>query len=442
MIPNSILARKDFSDYEFVAQEVERLLKLEPRELLTYFAEHPEDGLCALPRPGGGDLPFTLEGERRFHQIALRGLHAMGTAAQRHYLPEVVRALKFEFVSRQSRSASITDENAHDLFEASVSGLTAAYTPLVHFIPCCIVVHTQPPRFKIGPVNFVLRDIFFKENNSALLESQGSAGGSQGSYDEVQRFFSRFRWVATVPMGACDPTVSKDGARKFVQLALDVFKLFIGSARAAGVRQGHDHTAPVETANLVSHPERFSFSWGRKMYDAVVVDDWYDIMSKWEAWTLAELAIEEYFQAWGDVAEPYQRFLDALTWHGEAVSDPEPQSRLVKFWIAIERTVSLRSNDDVTLKAALLSSKHGMDFQNQFKKCQRLCGKRSSIIHGSALRESDQFIPDALAVEALSRTVISSYLFLLDNMRRKGEVSVEGLKAEFNQLRTQFGSPR
>lgn len=438
-MPRVNRARKDFKDFKFIGQELGRLLDMQPSELRKHLVEHPEDFFATLSGPDGDALFFTAEGERRFRQIAVRGLDAIGAARRKHFLPEIVEKLKAEFIGRKVAKFIISEENAHDLFDASLAAATAEHVPLVHFIPCSVVAGDRPPRFDIGPVSFVLSKTFLEENDLALRKCLDMTQGPQWAYEGIHRFFAGFHWVARVSVDACEPTVSQRRARKIAQFALDLFKLIVGSGRASNVRQGYDLGMPISTATLISpEPDRFSFSLHREAHDVALADSWHSVLLSSRGWKIAESVVETYSKTWDDLPEPLQRFLDGLTWHGEAVSDLEPQSRLVKFWIAIERVVCLQRSDNITRRAAVLTSKDRSDFENRFKVCQSLYGKRSSVIHGSAARGSEDFLALALSTENLSRAVLSSYLFIVENLRRHNQLTNSALKLAFGRLQSQF----
>jgi hypothetical protein len=238
-----------------------------------------------------------------------------------------------------------------------------------------------------------------------------------------------------VTIEAADGEVSTDRARKVIQMSLDLLKLIVGKERGAGIRQAYDHALPTQTASLVSAEGKgFAPSWGSRSHDAILNEDWYEMISKSNAWRIGESVLQSYSNAWEEPREPYQRFLDALRWHGEGISDPEPHSRLVKYWTAIERMVSLRSNDNVTRKAALLSCRDAQDFPDQFQKCQRLHGKRSAVVHGSASRGVEESEAIASEVENLSKGIICSFLSLLRNLEATGQCDRKALEAEFQLL--------
>jgi len=82
------LSRKGFADYQFILEELARMVKMNASELMNHYRHHREDALFMLRRPEGRDVPFSRAGEARFWQIATRGLHAMGPAGRKeHFWP-------------------------------------------------------------------------------------------------------------------------------------------------------------------------------------------------------------------------------------------------------------------------------------------------------------------------------------------------------------------
>jgi len=429
------LSEKDFDDYEFICREGARLAAMEPQALFEHFRLHPEDRFHWMPRPRGGELFLSRQADLRFLQIATRGLLALGTDREKHSLEKVVGAVKSELVSRLDEPSKITDENAHDVFRAAIQALAVTHSRLTHFIPCTVVVHEVTPRFRIGPVEFALRSLFMHENESQIRRRKEGPQGSDLGFEQLEKFFSRFRWIAHVAVEPCDAAVSTQRARRAVQMALDLFKLYVGSSRASCVRQGYDLGIPTETAELVSdEPHGFSILWGRRIGDAIVNDNWFRQVSVQKPWQEAESLISRALSTWGEVPEPEQRFLDALAWHGEAVTDPEPQSRVLKFWIAIERVASLHSGVSVAKRAALLSCNNPEEFEGQLSKCNSLYSKRSAVSHGALGRESATSLETASRVEMLSRTALAAYLMLLERLQKRGDMSKGSLEVEFEQL--------
>ena len=83
-----------------------------------------------------------------------------------------------------------------------------------------------------------------------------------------------------------------------MQRALDVFKLIVGGERAAHVKQGHDSRIPEAYAELVSKASgKFLIHLG-----------W------WSTWDHAD--------------EIEVRFLDALAWHSDAISERDAGAKM------------------------------------------------------------------------------------------------------------------
>jgi len=430
------LSRKDFRDYEFILKEMERALSMVGPALMAHYNAHQEDAFYTLPRSDGrGHLPFTRKGESHFYEIVHRGLRAMGSASRRYDISNLVNALKLAFIAGKEDEPPLTAENAHELFETVIREVEEGLDVLTHYIPCSIVAHSQPDQFEVGPVKFVWRERFFRENESVLRTTIDETPGFEWGFEALESFFKQSSWVAMVTIEAADKEKSSERAREITQTALDMLKAVIGSARGAGIRQAYDNGMPSRIASLnLAAGKGFSPSWGSRSHDAVLTEDWHQVIRTLPFWETAESILDRYSNAWEVLDEPYLRFLDALKWHGEAISDSEPNARSVKYWIAVERLVSFRSNDDVTKKAASLSCESPRQFPDHFKKCQRLFGKRSAIVHGSASRETGESEGVALEIENLSRTLLFSYLRLIRELELDGRCDRQGLATEFESL--------
>jgi hypothetical protein len=428
------LSRKDYADYAFIVKESERLFALGGiEERMKYYSEHKEDALSALYGTEGRALECTRQGAQRFAQIVARGLEALGPLARRHSTSSLVSSLKTRFAdSAVEICANTTEENAHDIFDSVVQEADKKYKELTHYIPCTFAAHKEPARFAIGPVCFVLRDIFMQEKGEALRDRRESKGTPDWPFNELERFFSKYDWVASVRVPPCDPSVSKDRAHELVQRVLDLFKLVVGGDRAARVRQAYDLAAPNVAASLTSSETGdFSISWSRRVPGAIVPDDWYHQISEFKPWQIGESIISAHWENWGDIPEPQQRFLDGLSWHGDALSDADAQAATLKFWTGIERVVSLKDNDPVTKRASLFSIADPSQFPARFKQCQRLYAHRSKIIHGTEGYKTPKSSIVAIEMEDLSKKVLLFYLSIVDDLKSKGDLTRAGMHDVF-----------
>jgi hypothetical protein len=287
MPTESELARKDFADYEFIASEINRFLRMEPGEAMNHMRQNPQDALRGLYDPSGRMYLFSRDGDARFLQIVRRRMKKAGGAGLRHNLEAILAALKSEFMARLlDAERMITDENAGEIFEHVIAALDSGYRTLTHYIPCSVVAEDQPNRFSIGPITFVLQRVFLQEHETALRQSRNQH--NQFLLPKMLEFFAEFRWVAIVTVEPCHPLVSEERSRRTIQRGLDLFKLMVGSGRASRVRQAYDVNLPDRTSHLLSDATSFSMSSRGKARDAVVADGWFEFFSASPYWRWAE----------------------------------------------------------------------------------------------------------------------------------------------------------
>ena len=101
----------------------------------------------------------------RLRQIVERGLRAMDSAAERHNADKVYEELPRHFLTLALEGADITSENAHAVFEGAIRNVEGTFVEQTHYVPCAVVMHRKRDIFTIGPVTFILRERFFKEND-------------------------------------------------------------------------------------------------------------------------------------------------------------------------------------------------------------------------------------------------------------------------------------
>ncbi len=169
------LSRKDFEDYEFIVEELARMGRMSFPEIKDHHKQHPEDNLYTLHHPKDNHLMlFTREGMKRFWQIGRRGLKSLGPEGFKYDLDNVVTELQKLFQS-------------HDVFVAVIAKISEAFLPSAHYVPCTLVAHTRPPQFQIGPVEFQLSEIFWKNNGDAILADLKH----QSQHQSIKEFFTQ-----------------------------------------------------------------------------------------------------------------------------------------------------------------------------------------------------------------------------------------------------------
>ena len=414
-----LLDEKDDADYEVIVAEFESFLRKPQEEQLREWMQHPWAALSSPRTPNGRKLFASPAARERFVQIAKRGLKQLGVAAKRHRLEVILPKLQEEFVSRLIAKADINPQNAHSVFEAAVEKAEAAYEALTFYVPCSVVAHRVCDRFSIGPVTFVLRESFLQEHETAI---RGSATTENLTFTDsllkrTNTFYTEFQWIACIAVPACDRQIAKKRALAGVQKALDVFKLIVGGERAAHVKQGYDSRIPEAHAELVSKASgEFSILLGGKMQDAVVNDDWYAQVTSAPFWPFVQSVLFNWWNNWDETDEIEVRFLDALAWHSDAISEQDAGAKIVKFWTAIERILSA-VRGSIAPRAAVLCAEPGafLAMERQFS---GLYQKRSDVVHGGSNRSDEAWYAEAShASEEAAKGVLFRYLYYMPTIR-------------------------
>jgi antitoxin HigA-1 len=417
------VSRKDYDDLEFITRDAQDFASLSREEQIQRMLADPWSALSGFKNKNGNDFPLSREAHRRFHQIAIRGLKQLGAGAHAHNLERVITELKSELSRRIFGELDITPENAHEVFTSALQKLEEGYKRLTYYVPCSIVAERTYPDFRIGPVEFTLRDQFFDKHKEAIHKATVEFGTPEADkivLDRIQSFYSGFQWIACVTVPPCDPDISRRRAHEGIQKALDIFKLLVGGERAAHVKQAYDVTVPSRYAELVSSvPGSFSFTLGGKMHDAVTNDNWYQQVLTGPAWPLLESVLFNYWNAWPTLDEIQSRFLDALAWHSDAISERDSGAKIAKFWFSIERLLSVAPGTNITARAAVLTSNDAEEFKTKAKRLEFLYQRRSAVVHGAANRASEAWYLESVArSEEASKAVLSGYLYSIHLIQR------------------------
>src|ERR1035437_10140144 len=417
----SRLHKKDYRDYEFIVAEIQRFQSLSPRQQWEHWKAHPGDAMGGIKTPSGGTIYLTRDARTRLHQVTERGLRAMGPAAERHNAEKVYEELPRQFINLVVEGADITEENAHRVFEGAIQNLEGLFVEQTHYVPCAVVMHRVRDMFTIGPVTFILRERFFRENEQAIREAaeRWSPVMSPDILSRTQSFYTDFMWIARITVPPCDISISRERARAGIQKALDVFKLIVGSGRAANVKMAHEIALPQRPWELTSTQGKgFAIRSSGGSHDAIVNDEWYEQVTAFPEWPLFQGALSEYWSQWGDLNDLLARFIDALSWHSDAISERDLSARIIKFWTAVERLLSVAAKGNLAARLAVLSADTVEGFESCVRKLSILYQRRSEIVHGSAHRSRESWYRHAAAgAEEASKTALIQFLRAVPGIR-------------------------
>jgi hypothetical protein len=340
-------------------------------------------------------------------------------------LPEFTKALTEEFTKRflGSNPAQVNKQNIERMLSSAYRNVSSKFDSLTHYIPCSIVLYADPEKFKIGPVQFIHKSSFKNEYGEeiearrraiagkhkerckkAVLEGmkpENAAKPEQSKelsdylIDGVNTFFDLYDWVGIIIIEACHPVVSRQRAILAVEGAINILKLLLGQRYSDKMRTAFAPGIPARTAELRRSSGGVLEVIVSRSYDGNLPGkNWYQDISEALGlhFKLAEKSLEAFLDTKGEMLLS-QRFVDALAWYGDAVSEPSPASKVVKYVSAMERmTVTGKEWNEnkeersiteiLTRRSAILH--HDPDnLDSSLKEIEEIYECRSEIIHGS-----------------------------------------------------------
>jgi hypothetical protein len=304
-----------------------------------------------------------------------------------------------------------------------------------HFVPCRLFDGGGPGGLTVGPVIFRRTDGFHEAYGEALAAEPEFAA-------LFERDFAGWDWTAEVTVRGCDRTISRARALKAVDGALDLLRLFAGAEASRGLgRAGAPGLPSVVPAGLwtdstgrlhavrAEGAARAPSGWLRRAHD-----------TEGRTW------LERAGQCLDPLVDPAlkwplaDRFREAASWFGEAVTESYRAARIVSFVTAIERAVVPGDHADVwravTRRAATLAQRaEGGRFEEWLARAEAVYEIRSQIVHGGM----SPFAPEAGAMEPvaamLSRAVLAGALAYYEELGlRTKRFSADRLEQKYRSL--------
>ena len=412
---------QNINDVNFILQEIFRFTSMPWSELKDLSEDHRRDFLCCVPHPDGrgGSLICGREAYNRFYELAKRCLSSEEKRDD-FDLQAFTRSIREEFVRVFLKEQKEVDERSvSKMLAAAMKKIKKMQKSLTHYIPCVIVFENQPDRFQIGPVHFTTIENFLNDHRNdfekkrhhlrnASIEHakkavekgkmaankiptlEDSAKHADMMVDKLLEYFKGYKWVASVTIPPCDEKVSLERAQVTVEAALNVLRLFFGAFYGNKLRQGHSRGMITDTANLTRDADGNLFiAISQKLEHVPGGDNWFQTITDNYAFYLeaAGSALNSYLETEGS-SHLCQRFLDALNWYGQAVTEQMTSAQIIKYAAALERLTVTKKEKDltpvVTRRTALLNFDGSKE---DFGRCKKDASKvyewRSNLMHGS-----------------------------------------------------------
>lgn len=470
-------AQRDIEDCEFILSEIVRLNSMEFKDLMAYLDEHKNDSWFDVPHPSGsGGLVCGEAAGRRFYDLTSRHL-ATQASLRNNFDPEdftsIVRGeFSFRFLKQ---GTEVNQRNIDKMLSAAVKKAKANHKALTHYIPCVVVSSAEPEAFRIGPVVFVRMEKFVREHREAFEAEREriqldhirrceeaiekgspteqiatpdiSAGIANRLVDDTVSYFEKFKWMAVVDIPECDVAISRKRAETTVEAALDILKLFFKRVHGESLRQGHAYAPPPNTASLAREAGgKFNFSLAWSSQDAPAGKNWIRILTEPDD-SYARAAAS----ALDSCVDPQhsshlkERFLDAMSWYGQAISELMASLQIVKYVAALERLTVTRKMDEglteaVTTRAALLNyDGTGEDYDRVLREAQKVYDYRSGLMHGSLSPFDSELESVSPSAEDIARQALFSCLALFTRLdSQTKDAGRKDLEAEYQKLYEQI----
>lgn len=407
---------QSIEDVEFIFREVQRFALMSPSEVIRHLQENRDDTFATLSRIGGGILFCGRAAYDRFNELADRTIKPGSREAKTFDQSDYVRALRASFVEEYIEAGKAVNQSSVKRMETRAKHIASeGLVNVTHHIPCALFYEHEPEVFTVGPVSFTRVEKFLDDLGPAINAYHGSslesfADGlrkrrSDLSTEEVQAEASSFvdmldkkirsyylahDWVASVTIPMCHAALSKSRAERTVDAALDVLRLFV-SSHPERFRRANSPNAPYETSELITDQNgRVHATLRQGGRGAAAGNGWYAALIK-DAdplWSLFERAIDA-LRAGEKSDELNQRLLDAINWFGQAVVEPNPAAKVVKYTAALERltmTRHLKSGIEALIikRVSLLNNERIDKTLHQIEKdLGNLYQRRSDLMHGS-----------------------------------------------------------
>jgi hypothetical protein len=463
----------DLCDINIIADEIIKFSKMSFEEFKAHISQHPEDKMHWLDMPTGSHRPISRKAALCFSGMAKRQ-RDIDSEPHTLDLGTLSRAIRAGFVDTFIVNAHPIKRKFIDrMLNRAVRRVKKTHEVITYYLPCVVVTKGDLSEFKIGQVRFISTDKFFADFGDKINADYESAKklrrqavkqqkveGKYRSLKEVSKeeslrldrvfiewiyeHYKSFVWVAEVTVPVCDPKISLERAETTVQAALDVLKLFFGHYAARDLRLGHDRARPDKTADITRGADGiFHHSIGRHSEGAFIQSGWYEHIQKQNGWALNAVgnAIEGYLNP--EIKNEHRdRWLGALNWYGQAVSERLPSAQLVKYVAALERlTVTPfdkkdKVTDIVTRRTAILSAKAYEDdaLKEARENARKLYRWRSNLMHG----RSSPLTKELGSVMHLAYEIVQQAMFaaliLFDNLEMSSRCTSEDLFREYGEL--------
>ena len=443
-------AKRAQSDIEFICKQLLRFAKMPHDERMAYLRKHPYEAFCQIPHPDGkghflcGDLARKRLG--KLTSLVLDLDHGLGRRVGRQRARD---AVEDAFVKRVLRERlEVNQETSVLLLQDALTTLRKSLSVTEHYFPCVFFPNGGPDEFSIGPVTFTRRVKFFKDRKLVFKHSVDAktvahivhvnemvAQGfpRERAYSEAEsrklvrglqarsiKSYRAYPWVASVMVIDCDKASSKERAIRAVEIALHIVRLLLGAEPTRKLRLAWSQSEPLQTAHLYADANGVIQASGSSSALGPVAKNWHEALMQGSSELVALGSLLTKIVDPVEMHHLHQRLIDAINWFGDAATDSNASSSIVKYVSAIERLLFVkfeqgRTKTFPTRVKAILKEFGCDDDSRVYEQACKVYKIRSVLVHGSYSPTEDKAHEIVLLAEELSRMCLlcSTHLYLM-----------------------------
>jgi hypothetical protein len=456
----------DIEDVNFILGEVRRIAAMSPAEERKHIEDNPNasDFLYSLrDEKTRAEYIYGREASRRLSKLADRHLDRQPELRDnidpRRFKEQLASFLVARFLTA---GREVDKSEVQSFLSAALKRVKAEQKSLIHYIPCVVFdvssdnehltfkeEEAKYRQFWIGPVLFCRTSDFLRKHKRTIKDDLSNDCGADAEHvsfmmKSLVKFFKGYRWVGVVTIPQCNEKISRLRAETAVQGALDILKLAFGPGQTARIRLAESLTPPRDIAQVRrASAGPFCLTVSRTWADGIGISEgaFYQIAES------KDFFLEAAGSALNACIDPRKeihlsrRFLDALTWYGQAVTERMPSAKIVKYvaaWerLAITQKEEIGLTEKVTRRITILSYvKEKGDLSTTLKEVKTIYDWRSRLMHGSCSPFDKQLMAVSSLAGNLTTTALNRSLDVFVPLAHRIKNAKEcDLEAEYERL--------
>lgn len=420
------------ADLETICEELVRFGKMSPGEIVAAHGEDPLSLLDGLPDKAGR-RPYGKRGATAIRSLVRRLRRADPDLQARCSSGNVLTHYKQYLLSRMQRHRGELDDAFIVRYEKSISRLLKVKTrAATHFLPCTVPESEGLEEYSLGPVRFC-RSSPWLVQNAARIKAQAPE-----FWNDTVDHIRRSPWLAIVTVDRCDRDTSARRAQEAVTAAINILRLYVPPTDAKRIGLATDPTLALTSVALTENKGILSPVHSHA-YPPVQRPDWAPFITGEGVHKTMGKALN-FMVADFSENETRERFLDALTWFGEAAAEKNENMAIIKAAACVERLTMSKSERErgptaSQRAAALVANYTDEDFGKLGREIQKVYSARSALMHGDSSPRRTRDV-SGYAAMFIARRAMVGFIHFIANLKQP--VSDASLNAHYKAMVRQF----